>query len=49
MKMVAAIALLTYLFDIGASTRGYRLKSKYPPAKPGALGYEPLEAAVWGR
>jgi hypothetical protein len=24
-------------------------KSKYPPAKPGALGYEPLEAAVGAR
>jgi hypothetical protein len=22
--------------------------SKYPPAKPGALGYEPLKAAVGG-
>jgi len=23
--------------------------SKYPPAKPGALGFEPLKAALWGR
>jgi hypothetical protein len=23
--------------------------SKYPPAEPGALGYEPLKAAVGGR
>jgi hypothetical protein len=22
---------------------------KYPPAKPGALGCEPLKAADWGR
>ncbi len=25
------------------------LKGKYPPAKPGALGLEPLKAARWGR
>jgi hypothetical protein len=26
-----------------------RIRSKYPPAEPGALKCEPLEAAVWGR
>lgn len=25
------------------------LASKYPPAQPGALGCEPLKAAMWGR
>ncbi len=24
-------------------------KSKYPPAEPGALSWEPLKAAIWGR
>jgi hypothetical protein len=26
-----------------------RSRSKYPPAKPGALGLGPLKAARWGR
>jgi hypothetical protein len=25
------------------------MASKYPPAEPGALGREPLKAAIWGR
>src|ERR1700738_840657 len=32
-----------------ASTFAPYRSSKYPPAEPGALGYEPLKAAVGGR
>ena len=37
-----------YLWGPNIGAIGQRLGSKYPPAKPGALGCEPLKAAEWG-